>query len=205
MARHMLVAHDSSLTPRSIANALATAPGLKVFGTASCGGILQKVAELTIDLQICDIEMSEMEGPATLESLSQARSTTSAMVMSSSSPWHTRCHWHKVRPPSASHSFSKQVIATCLSRALFLSHQASIDDDYRSRSSANSLRGNATAVILTGMCSDRTRGLLPPGRRICFIDAEGDRTSLEPGVVDMVLPRCAIAAPIGAALMEWDL
>jgi two-component system, chemotaxis family, protein-glutamate methylesterase/glutaminase len=83
MPLRVLVADDSSLFRRAVADALASIPDVEVVGSAPNGKLaLQKVAELKPDLLTLDIEMPEMDGLAVLEALRQMGSTTSVIVIS---------------------------------------------------------------------------------------------------------------------------
>jgi two-component system chemotaxis response regulator CheB len=83
MPLRVLVADDSSLFRRAVAEALASLPDVEVVGSAPNGKLaLQKVAELKPDLLTLDIEMPEMDGLAVLEALRQMGSTTSVIVIS---------------------------------------------------------------------------------------------------------------------------
>jgi len=83
MALRILVADDSSVFRRAIADALASLPDVQVVGSAPNGKLaLQKVLELKPDLLTLDMEMPEMDGLAVLDALKQAGSTTSVMVIS---------------------------------------------------------------------------------------------------------------------------
>jgi two-component system chemotaxis response regulator CheB len=83
MALRVLVADDSALFRRAIADALAAIPDVEVVGAAPNGKIaLQKVKELQPDLLTLDIEMPEMDGLAVLDALKLVGSTTSVMVIS---------------------------------------------------------------------------------------------------------------------------
>jgi two-component system chemotaxis response regulator CheB len=83
MPLRVLVADDSSLFRRAVAEALASVPDVEVVGSAPNGKIaLQKVIDLKPDLLTLDIEMPEMDGLAVLEALRQKGSTTSVMVIS---------------------------------------------------------------------------------------------------------------------------
>jgi two-component system chemotaxis response regulator CheB len=66
----VLVADDSVLFRRLLADILASLPGVEVVGTAHNGkAALQKVKELNPDLLTLDIEMPEMDGLAVLDAL----------------------------------------------------------------------------------------------------------------------------------------
>jgi two-component system chemotaxis response regulator CheB len=83
MALRVLVADDSALFRRAIADALGEIADVEVVGSAPNGKIaVQKVKELQPDLLTLDIEMPEMDGLAVLDALKQAGSTTSVMVIS---------------------------------------------------------------------------------------------------------------------------
>jgi two-component system, chemotaxis family, protein-glutamate methylesterase/glutaminase len=83
MPLRVLVADDSSLFRRAVAEALASLPDVDVLGSAPNGKLaLQKVAELKPDLLTLDIEMPELDGLAVLEALRQMGSTTSVIVIS---------------------------------------------------------------------------------------------------------------------------
>jgi two-component system chemotaxis response regulator CheB len=83
MPIRVLVADDSSLFRRAVAEALASLPDVEVVGSSPNGRLaLQKVAELKPDLLTLDIEMPEMDGLAVLEALRQMGSSTSVIVIS---------------------------------------------------------------------------------------------------------------------------
>jgi two-component system, chemotaxis family, protein-glutamate methylesterase/glutaminase len=83
MALRVLVADDSSLFRRAVADALASIPDVEVAGNAANGKLaLQKVRELRPDVLTLDIEMPEMDGLAVLEALRRMGSTTSVIVIS---------------------------------------------------------------------------------------------------------------------------
>lgn len=83
MALRVLVADDSTVFRRAIADALTSIPEVEVVGSAPNGKIaLQKVVALKPDLLTLDMEMPEMDGLAVLDALKQAGSTTSVMVIS---------------------------------------------------------------------------------------------------------------------------
>lgn len=66
----VLVADDSVLFRRLLAEVLASLPGVEVVGSAANGKIaMQKVRELRPDLLTLDIEMPEMDGLAVLDAL----------------------------------------------------------------------------------------------------------------------------------------
>jgi len=66
----VLVADDSVLFRRLLADLLASLPGVEVVATAANGRIaLQKVRELKPDLPTLDIEMPGMDGLAVLDAL----------------------------------------------------------------------------------------------------------------------------------------
>ena len=68
----VLVADDSVLFRRLLADLLASLPGVEVAATAANGRIaLQKVRELKPDLLTLDIEMPDMDGLAVLDALRQ--------------------------------------------------------------------------------------------------------------------------------------
>ncbi len=83
MPLRVLVADDSSLFRRAVAEALSNIPDVEVVGSAPNGRLaLQKVADLKPDVLTLDIEMPELDGLAVLEALRQASSTTSVIVIS---------------------------------------------------------------------------------------------------------------------------
>lgn len=83
MPLRVLVADDSSLFRRAVAEALGAIPDVEVVGSSPNGRLaLQKVAELKPDLLTLDIEMPEMNGIAVLEALRQMGSTASVIVIS---------------------------------------------------------------------------------------------------------------------------
>lgn len=66
----VLVVDDSPVIRRMVAQSLATDPGLEVVGTAADGKLgLAKVAQLSPDIVILDVEMPVMDGLATLKVL----------------------------------------------------------------------------------------------------------------------------------------
>jgi len=66
----VLVADDSVLFRRLLADVLASLPGIEVVGSASNGKIaIQRAQELKPDLLTLDIEMPEMDGLAVLDAL----------------------------------------------------------------------------------------------------------------------------------------
>jgi len=87
MALRVLVADDSILFRRAIAEALVAIPEVEVVGAAHNGKVaLEKVAELQPDLLTLDIEMPEMDGLAVLDCLKQRASHTSVIVISAVTP-----------------------------------------------------------------------------------------------------------------------
>lgn len=84
----VLVADDSVLFRRLIADVLATIPGVEIVGSASNGKIaLQKVKELAPDLLTLDIEMPELDGVGVLDALlRQGSRKVEVLVVSSVSP-----------------------------------------------------------------------------------------------------------------------
>src|SRR6267154_286234 len=66
----VLVVDDAVAVRRLVANELANDPALEVVGTAANGRIaLARMAQVTPDVVILDIEMPEMDGLATLKEL----------------------------------------------------------------------------------------------------------------------------------------
>jgi two-component system chemotaxis response regulator CheB len=83
MALRILIADDSVVFRRAIAEALATIPDVEVVGNAPNGRIaVHKVTELRPDLLTLDMEMPEMDGLAVLDALKQTGSTTAVLVIS---------------------------------------------------------------------------------------------------------------------------
>ena len=83
MSFKILVADDSGLFRRVLAEVLATVPGIEVVGTVSNGRLaVQRVRELAPDLLTLDMEMPEMDGLAVLDALRQSGSNTSVLVLS---------------------------------------------------------------------------------------------------------------------------
>ncbi len=77
----VLIADDSILFRRVMAEVLASLPGVEVVGQASNGRIaLQKVCELRPDLLTLDVEMPEMDGLETLNAL-KASGDMPAVIM----------------------------------------------------------------------------------------------------------------------------
>ena len=82
-ALRVVVADDSTLFRRVIADALAAIPGTTVVGSAPNGKLaVEKVAALNPDLLTLDIEMPEMDGLAVLDALKKVGSSTSVIVVS---------------------------------------------------------------------------------------------------------------------------
>ncbi|WP_109486699.1 protein-glutamate methylesterase/protein-glutamine glutaminase [Occallatibacter savannae] len=84
----VLVADDSVLFRRLLADVLATIPGVEIVGTAANGRIaLQKVKELSPDLLTLDIEMPELDGVGVIDALlRQGYPKLEVLVVSSTSP-----------------------------------------------------------------------------------------------------------------------
>jgi two-component system, chemotaxis family, protein-glutamate methylesterase/glutaminase len=83
MPLRVLVADDSSLFRRAVADALGSIPDVEVVASSPNGRLaLQKVAELKPDLLTLDMEMPEMDGLTVLDALRQLGSTTSVIVIS---------------------------------------------------------------------------------------------------------------------------
>jgi two-component system, chemotaxis family, protein-glutamate methylesterase/glutaminase len=83
MSVRALVADDSVLFRRVMAEALAGIPGVEVVGSVPNGKLaLQRVRELKPDLLTLDMEMPEMDGLAVLDALRQAGEDTMVIVVS---------------------------------------------------------------------------------------------------------------------------
>ncbi len=83
MSLRVLVADDSSLFRRAVADALAAIPEVEVVGQAANGKLaLQKILELRPDLVTLDIEMPELDGLAVLEALRKTDSRSAIIVIS---------------------------------------------------------------------------------------------------------------------------
>jgi two-component system, chemotaxis family, protein-glutamate methylesterase/glutaminase len=84
MPLRVLVADDSAVFRRALADALAAISDVEVVGVAGNGKIaVQKVVELKPDVLTLDMEMPEMDGLAVLDALKQSGSPTSVVVISS--------------------------------------------------------------------------------------------------------------------------
>jgi two-component system, chemotaxis family, protein-glutamate methylesterase/glutaminase len=83
MTLRTLVADDSVLFRRALADGLAALPGVEVVGTASNGRLaLQKLRELHPDLLTLDMEMPELDGLGVLDAIKASGETTAVMVVS---------------------------------------------------------------------------------------------------------------------------
>jgi two-component system chemotaxis response regulator CheB len=83
MSLKVLVADDSILFRRVIAEALGSLPDVEVVGSVSNGKLaVQRVRELRPDLLTLDMEMPEMDGMAVLDALREARETVAVIVVS---------------------------------------------------------------------------------------------------------------------------
>jgi two-component system, chemotaxis family, protein-glutamate methylesterase/glutaminase len=79
----VLVADDSVLFRRVLADVLASLPDVEVIGQASNGKLaVQKVRELRPDLLTLDMEMPEMSGLAVLDTLKQSGELPAVIVVS---------------------------------------------------------------------------------------------------------------------------
>ena len=79
----VLVADDSILFRRVMAEVLASLPDVEVVGQAPNGKLaVQKVRELRPDLLTLDMEMPEMDGLAVLDALKQAGDAPAVIVVS---------------------------------------------------------------------------------------------------------------------------
>jgi two-component system chemotaxis response regulator CheB len=84
MSLKVLVADDSILFRRVIAEALGSLPDVEVLGSVSNGKLaVQRVRELHPDLLTLDMEMPEMDGMAVLDALRQAGEAVAVIVVSS--------------------------------------------------------------------------------------------------------------------------
>jgi two-component system, chemotaxis family, protein-glutamate methylesterase/glutaminase len=83
MSLKVLVADDSVLFRRVIAEVLKSLPDVEVVGSVSNGKLaLQRVRELRPDILTLDMEMPEMDGMAVLEALREAREAVAVIVVS---------------------------------------------------------------------------------------------------------------------------
>jgi two-component system chemotaxis response regulator CheB len=83
MNLRVLVADDSSLFRRVIAEVLVSLPNVEVVGTVSNGRLaVQRVRELRPDLLTLDMEMPEMDGLGVLDALRQAGEKVAVIVVS---------------------------------------------------------------------------------------------------------------------------
>lgn len=70
MRHRVLFVDDSALTRQLVGDALASAPGIELAGTAANGRIaLGKVDQLHPDIVVLDVEMPDMDGISTLQEL----------------------------------------------------------------------------------------------------------------------------------------
>jgi two-component system, chemotaxis family, protein-glutamate methylesterase/glutaminase len=78
-----VVADDSSVFRRAIAEVLTSCPGIEVVATVGNGKLaVQKVRDLRPDLLTLDLEMPEMDGLEVLETLRKAGDTVGVIVVS---------------------------------------------------------------------------------------------------------------------------
>ena len=83
MSLRVLVADDSILFRRVIAEALGSLPNVEVVGSAPNGKLaVQRVRELRPDLLTLDMEMPEMDGLGVLDALRQAGEKVAVIVVS---------------------------------------------------------------------------------------------------------------------------
>jgi two-component system chemotaxis response regulator CheB len=83
MSLKALVADDSILFRRVLAEALSSLPGVEVVGAVGNGRLaLQKIRELKPDLLTLDMEMPEMDGLAVLDALRQSDAPPAVIVVS---------------------------------------------------------------------------------------------------------------------------
>jgi two-component system chemotaxis response regulator CheB len=83
MRLKVLIADDSILFRRVIAEALGSLPNVEVVGTVPNGKLaLQRVRELRPDLLTLDMEMPEMDGMAVLDALRKTGETVAVIVVS---------------------------------------------------------------------------------------------------------------------------
>lgn len=83
MKLRVLVADDSVLYRRVLADVLSTLPGVEVVGTVGNGKLtLERVRELKPDLLTLDMEMPEMDGWTVLENLQKEQSPPAVLVVS---------------------------------------------------------------------------------------------------------------------------
>ncbi|MGC4118927.1 MAG: chemotaxis response regulator protein-glutamate methylesterase [Myxococcales bacterium] len=87
MSLRVLVADDSILFRRVIAEVLRREPDVEVVGSVGNGKLaLQRVQELKPDLLTLDLEMPEMDGLAVLEALRRSNDPMKVVVISSLTP-----------------------------------------------------------------------------------------------------------------------
>ncbi len=83
MSLKVLVADDSILFRRVIAEALGSLPEVEVVGTVSNGKLaVQRIRELRPDLLTLDMEMPELDGMGVLEALKESREAVAVIVVS---------------------------------------------------------------------------------------------------------------------------
>ena len=83
MSLRVLVADDAVLFRRTIAEALASLPGVEVVGSVGNGRLaLQRVADLQPDLLTLDLEMPELDGLGVLDGLRAAQHKVAVIVVS---------------------------------------------------------------------------------------------------------------------------
>ena len=84
MSIRVLVVYDTANFRRIISDALSSAPGIEVVGTAANGRLaLARMASLQPDLVTLDIEMPEMNGIEVLEAMGAAGVKAGVIMLSS--------------------------------------------------------------------------------------------------------------------------